>query len=162
MEPFQIMDTGHMAIISDATGAVVSLWQALDHFGAEFVNEPGCWVWNELITDNLGASLEFYGSLFGWGAEPEDSAAIPYWTWEHGGRRIGGMLQKQPEMGDVPSCWTVYFAVDDIQATTNRVAQLGGTICQPPFEVSVGHISVVSDPQGAVFDLIQMTVPADE
>ncbi|WP_339909039.1 VOC family protein [Symmachiella dynata] len=162
MEPFQIMDAGHMAIISDPSGAVVSFWQGLDHFGAEMINDPGCWSWNELLTDNVGASLEFYGGLFGWAVEKEESDATSYWTFQLNDRPLAGMLQKTPEMGDIPSCWGVYFSVADIQATTARVVQLGGTICQPPFEVSVGHISIVSDPQGAVFDLIQMTVPVDD
>ncbi len=93
----------------------------------------------------------------------EENATNPYWTFDLDGRHAGGMLQKTPEMGQMPNCWTVYFAVEDIQAKTDQLASLGGTVLQPPFEVSVGHISVVSDPQGGdVFELIQLTVPADE
>ena len=156
------MQSGKMGIVADATGAVFALWQPIEHIGAELVNDPGSWAWNALITDNVDAAMKFYGNLFGWSAVAEEGAAIPYWTLERDNRRLGGMMPKMPEMGDIPSCWTVYFAVGDIHAATERVTQLGGNICQPPFEVSVGHISVVSDPQGAVFDLIQMTVPADD
>ena len=34
VSPFDVMDAGVMAVIVDATGAVVSLWQAKTHFGA--------------------------------------------------------------------------------------------------------------------------------
>ncbi len=162
MPPMQVVEAGHMAIISDPTGAAVSLWQKLEHFGAQLVNQTGCWGWNELMTDNVESASEFYGDMFGWGCEQEESAQPPYWTFKQGETLLGGMLQKLPEMGEIPNHWSVYFSVDDINAKTEQLTSLGGTVYRPPFEVSVGHISVVSDPQGAVFNIIQMTVPPDE
>ena len=56
------------------------------------------------------------------------------------------------------------FGPDDKNFSPNRAPakELGGNLLNGPFDVSVGHISVVTDGQGAVFQLTQLTVPADE
>src|SRR6266849_6241638 len=50
MPPFDVMDAGRMAFVLDPGGAAVAFWQAGQHIGAELVNEPGTFTWNELIT----------------------------------------------------------------------------------------------------------------
>ena len=70
-------------------------------------------------------------------------------------------MKLTPEMEQVPTHWSVYFSVADIQASTAKLQELGGCVLRGPFEVSVGHISVVADAQGAHFQLIQLTVPPD-
>ena len=63
---------------------------------------------------------------------------------------------------DAPSHWAVYFSVADLDDSLARLQQLGGRTIHGPFEVSVGKICVVSDPDGAMFMMIQMCVPGDE
>ncbi len=159
--PLQVVEAGHMAVLQDPTGAHVSLWQKRQHGGAQLVNEPGCWVWNELMTRDPQAAQAFYGELFGWSFEKDDTPTGVYWTFKCSDRLAGGMMEIVPEMGEVPPNWSVYISVADVNAATARLTQLGGQVCRPPFEVSVGHISVVMDAQGAVLNLIQMTVPPD-
>jgi hypothetical protein len=65
-------------------------------------------------------------------------------------------------MGGCPPNWAAYFATSDIEPATSKANQLGGRVLKDPFEVGVGHISVVADPHGAAFQFIQLTVPADE
>ncbi len=48
--PFDVMDAGRMAVLRDPQGAFVMLWQPGTTFGAELVNAPGAWCWNELYT----------------------------------------------------------------------------------------------------------------
>jgi predicted enzyme related to lactoylglutathione lyase len=52
-EPFDVTDSGRMAVVRDPGGAIVHLWQAGRHIGAGCVNEPGCMVWNELATPDV-------------------------------------------------------------------------------------------------------------
>ncbi len=162
MEPMQVVDAGRMAILQDPTGAFLSLWQPLAHCGAQIVNAPNSWVWNELMTRDPASALKFYGDLFGWEFAKEETGTAAYWNFKLNGRMNGGMLEMTSEMGEIPPHWSVYFAVADIHASTEKLQQLGGRILRPPFEVSVGHICVAMDSQGAAFNLIQMTVPIDE
>jgi uncharacterized protein len=67
------------------------------------------------------------------------------------------MLQPEDarKMGAPPS-WIGYVAVDDVDATTERVKRLGGTVYVPPSDIpNVGRFSVLADPQKAVFALFK-------
>jgi predicted enzyme related to lactoylglutathione lyase len=51
----------------------------------------------------------------------------------------------------------VYFAVDDVNAAHSKIKELGGTPMMDPFAVEhVGTMVVASDPQGAMFAVIQL------
>jgi hypothetical protein len=59
--------------------------------------------------------------------------------------------EEYPE--DVPSHWSVTFAVDDTDAIVSMAAKLGGDVVVPPFDAGVVRAAVLSDPQGAVFSV---------
>ena len=65
MGPADVFDAGRMAIIQDATGAAVGLWQPKAHIGAQVFGEPGTLGWFELLTGDPGAAAAFYGGLAG-------------------------------------------------------------------------------------------------
>jgi predicted enzyme related to lactoylglutathione lyase len=52
---------------------------------------------------------------------------------------------------DIPAHWSITFAVDDADAVADTAAKLGGTVLAPPFDAPYVRMTVVSDPQGAVF-----------
>ncbi len=52
--PMEVFAAGHMAVAQDPVGTPISLWQPGDHIGAEIVNEPGAFTWNELATPDMG------------------------------------------------------------------------------------------------------------
>jgi hypothetical protein len=156
--PMDVMEAGRMAVYQDAEGAFVSAWQPGRSIGAEVVNEHGALCWNELNTRDLGKAKAFYGDVFGW--EANDSEA--YTEWQLGGRVIGGaMAMGENFPPEVPPNWLVYFAVDDVDATAAKAAELGGTVIAGPITVDVGTFVVLADPQGAVSAVIQLDQPGD-
>jgi uncharacterized protein len=48
MEPFDVLDAGRMALLTDPEGAAFCVWQAKEHKGARIVNEPGSLIFNSL------------------------------------------------------------------------------------------------------------------
>ena len=66
--PFDVMDAGRMAVVSDTEGAALCLWQARQHRGARVVNEHGSLNFNGLHTRDVEAAKAFYGAVFGWKA----------------------------------------------------------------------------------------------
>ncbi|MGE0377883.1 MAG: VOC family protein, partial [Planctomycetaceae bacterium] len=161
MPPIQVSDAGRMAMIQDPTGAAVLFWQKQNHGGAQLAGVPNTWNWNELYAGDPETAMRFFAGLFGWTYVKEPSARHDYWIHHVGDRMNGGIMRKPPEMQQAPSHWTVYFDVADLSAALDALSSLGGAVCVPPFAVSVGTIAVVSDPQGAMFCLIQMRTPAD-
>ncbi|MBF0477203.1 MAG: VOC family protein [Deltaproteobacteria bacterium] len=111
-------------------------------------------VWMELTTHNLEGAKEFYAKLFDWKINQFPGGPMPYFIADTGSQPGGGMMSL-PEPG-VPTAWTVYIAVDDIDKYAAKLTELGGKVWKEPFEVpTVGKIAIVCDPQGAYFGLFQ-------
>jgi uncharacterized protein len=156
--PMDVMEAGRMAVFADPEGAAIGLWQPNQHMGAQLVNEPGTYCWSELMTDDLDAAKAFYGAVFGWDAEtqgPEGPGG--YTEWKVGGRSVGGMMKKPPQMpAGTPPFWGVYFAVSDADASSSRAQELGASVMMPPTDIEPGRFSVLVDPVGAVFNILAL------
>src|SRR4051795_10612898 len=76
--PFDVLDAGRMAMLADPAGAVLGVWQAGRHHGAQLANEPGSFCWNELATRDMDAAKRFYGAVFGWEGMTGEYAGAPY------------------------------------------------------------------------------------
>jgi predicted enzyme related to lactoylglutathione lyase len=146
--PFDVMESGRMAVIQDPQGAFFMPWQAKEHFGAALVNATGALVWNELATPDMEASQAFYGDLFGWAVEPFESSPMPYLSIQNADAGNGGIREVQE--GEPPH-WLVYFGVEDVEAGIAKVEELGGTKLAGPIDIEIAKFAVVQDPQGAVF-----------
>ncbi len=152
MDPFDVMDVGRMSIIQDPTGAMVCLWQAAKHPGAALVGDLGAFCWWELNTHDVEGAKKFYTSLFGWetGGDPN------YTEWKNGGTSIGGMMQIQPDWGNVPPNWMSYICVNDADATAAKIKELGGQVMMGPQDIpNMGRFAVCMDPQHAAFAIYQ-------
>ena len=72
-----------------------------------------------------------------------------------GGHLLGfgaGMLQMDEQWEGVPSHWSIYLHVADVDAAVARAVELGGSCCVPAFDVpGVGRIARLDDPSGAGF-----------
>jgi predicted enzyme related to lactoylglutathione lyase len=155
-EPLDILDVGRMAAVQDPTGSGVAVWQAGTFAGAARVNEPGCLTWNELVTNDAAAALDFYRGLFRWSTEEMDTGGgLPYVVIKIGERSNGGVRPLSPEeaQAGIPPHWVPYFATDSLQRTLQRGQELGGGKLYGPAELPDGRIGVMHDPQGATFAL---------
>jgi predicted enzyme related to lactoylglutathione lyase len=172
MEPFDVMDAGRMAFVTDREGAAFCVWQAKQNKGAQIVNEPGSVTFNGLGTRDVDGAKSFYGSVFGWttldvggGAEmwtlpgygdhlERDNPDLRKQLAEAGGppgfedvvASINPLSDDQP---DTPAHWSVTFAVEDADATAARATELGGTLVVPPLDAPWVRMTIINDPQGA-------------
>lgn len=155
MPPMDVMTLGRMCIAADPTGAVFGLWQPVNFPGAGVVNENGALVWNELNTSDVAAAAAFYRAVLGIEASPMEGTQ-DYHSLQVDGRPVGGMqpIPAQAPAGTPPH-WLCYFAVADADETVRKVTTGGGTALQPPFDMIAGRMAILTDPQGAVFAVIQ-------
>lgn len=161
-----VMGAGRMAVVADPESAVLALWEAREHRGAEVFAEHGALAWNELSTRDSAMAREFYGSVLGWGFEAhEGDGPGEYWlitldAKTDGGpyrddRLNGGILTMDSSWpSDLPAHWMVYFRVDDTDEAVERLTDLGGQVSVSAFDTGAGRVAVVSDPQGGTFSLI--------
>jgi predicted enzyme related to lactoylglutathione lyase len=161
LPPFDVMEHGRMAVFKDPTGATLSVWEPKTHFGVELIRASGSACWSELATTDVKKAGAFYSSLFGWSLK-ESSDGMPYTEFGNNGQMIGGMMPMDgPQFQGVPPHWTVYFAVDDCDATAEKAKGSGATSCVPPMDIqNVGRFAVIQDPQGAVFSIFTGSQPA--
>jgi predicted enzyme related to lactoylglutathione lyase len=148
-EPFDVMDSGRMAVLRDPTGAHLHLWQPGRHIGAGRVNEPGCMVWNELATPDVERASAFYRDLLGWEIE---SDATGYATIRSDGGLNGGI---RPLRDGEPPNWLLYFSVPAVEEAATHVRDSGGEVLVHPMEATVGQIAVIRDPQGAMLAIYE-------
>ncbi|MDT0614279.1 VOC family protein [Streptomyces lancefieldiae] len=112
-----------------------------------------CWVDAQL--SDVEAGKRFYGELFGWTFEEGGGTGPGAYAWARlDGEPVAALVRKTD--GRMPTVWTVYFAATDAEALAGRVRAAGGQIVTPPQPVSeLGTTALVTDPQGAVFALVQ-------
>ena len=119
----------------------------------------------ELVTPDLIASREFYGSLFGWtyGDRPE-SEGPSYAVGSVDRRVVAGIDGEMPSLEGHPAFWRVYLAVEDVDATTARVPELGGEVENwPTDQGGRERTSGVKDPTGVRVSLWEAgSVPGTE
>src|SRR6266511_5721921 len=111
-------DAGRVAMLRDPEGAFIGIVEQQNHPGAQLVNEPGTWNWNNLLTRDIDAAQDFYGKVFGWSALQPQGAPDFIWSWQLDGQRwpegIAGLMRMGSEMpADAPPYWQVYLVVEN-------------------------------------------------
>ncbi|MFJ4262379.1 VOC family protein [Paenarthrobacter nicotinovorans] len=151
--PFDVMDSGRMALAMDSIGAVFGIWQAGNHIGAERVNEHGALCWNELHTSDYEAARTFYSDVFDVSFQDIDQDGEAYATIRRplDGREVGGVL---PDTEAATGYWMTWFASDNVHRTALRAVELGATLIQPVAESPLGRTAIVQAPQGETFGII--------
>ncbi|HYZ28580.1 MAG TPA: VOC family protein [Thermoleophilaceae bacterium] len=170
-EPFDVMNAGRMAVLSDSEGAVFCVWEAREHKGAQVVNEHGSLNFNNLNTRDVEGAKAFYGAVFGW----KTLALGDGMAWQLPG--YGDFLERTTNPGirrqmadagapagfedvaaginritdDQPPNWGVTFAVDDADAVADKAYDLGGKVVVPPFDAPWVRMTILQDPAGATF-----------
>jgi predicted enzyme related to lactoylglutathione lyase len=153
---FDVMDYGRMAVLQDPTGATFSVWQAKTHAGITVTGEPGTLCWADLSTPDVEKAKRFYEGLFHWNIHAGEKDSSGYLHIKNGEHYIGGIPPASHRQPGAPPHWLAYFLVSDCDATAAKAHSMGAKLFLPPttFE-KVGRMSVISDPQGAVFAIFQ-------
>jgi predicted enzyme related to lactoylglutathione lyase len=158
VEPFDLLDAGRMALLLDAVGAVIGLWEPRRHTGAKLVNEPVSLCWNELACRDTAAAAAFYAAVAGWEASTMDAGGDTITVFARDGAPVAGMRAMGDEYpAQTPSHWMTSFAVADVDATAARAEELGGAVSAAPFDAPpVGRVAVLTDPYGTAFSTVAL------
>jgi predicted enzyme related to lactoylglutathione lyase len=118
----------------------------------------GSFAWYELMTTDMESAKAFYAAVVGWDAQDVSMPGATYILFTAGGALISGLTQLSEDarkMGLRPS-WVGYVAVDDVDASAERIKQLGGALHLPPTEIpNISRISIAADPQMATIALLK-------
>jgi predicted enzyme related to lactoylglutathione lyase len=114
----------------------------------------GTFSWVENATSDPDGAKRFYAQLFGWEYDDNPVGDAIYYTMaklrDHFVAAIAPQQSDEAALG-VPAHWNSDITVDDVDAVSARVEELGGTVHAPAFDViDAGRMSAISDPTGAV------------
>ena len=128
------------------------------------VNSQGRFVWYELITTETEAAKSFYADVMGWDTGEVSMPGTTCTLFSVGDISVGGLMKLPNDarnMGAKPH-WIGYVEVDDVEATNDRLKQLGGAVHVPPTDIpNVGRFSIVADPQLATLALLERLQPQE-
>ena len=119
-EPFDVGDSGRMAIFADPDGAAFCVWQAKEHRGAAVVNEHGSLNFNDLNTRDLEGAQAFYGAVFGWEHHPTAPSGRCPATATSSSSATPGMREGMAGMGAPERFEDVVASVSLDRPTTSR------------------------------------------
>lgn len=109
-----------------------------------------CWV-DLAATDATRAKL-FYAELFGWTSDEQSANGGFFTRLQLSDQDVGSIYQLRQAHLDhgVPSHWTPYIRVDNVDDAVRRAGMIGGTVIVRPFVVSgVARIALIVDSVGA-------------
>lgn len=150
-----IPGAGTMGYLTDPGGAGIGVWQPGDFIGFTTYAETGAPGWWELLTTDYATAVAFYRDVFRWDTTSMgDSDEFRYTVQTVGEMQAAGIMDASAWLGDTPSHWSVYFAVDDADAALARVVELGGSVRTPAENTPYGRLATAADRTGAAFKLI--------
>lgn len=155
--PFDSGGYGRLLLATDPTGLMFGAWQAKSHIGAQIVNEPGAFVWDDARSGDPERSWEFHVAVFDHRVEPMPDINPAYGLYFSaddfplGG--IGGPVD------DSPAHWLVYFATDDADRAVQNAERAGGSVIDAIRDSPYGRVARLADPAGARFAVIQPNGP---
>jgi predicted enzyme related to lactoylglutathione lyase len=155
---FDVMEHGRMAVCADPEGVVFSLWQPKQHIGVKVFGDDNSVCWVELATRDMARAKEFYSQLLGWQTQQSQTTDMAYTEFMvPGQKQTGGMLQMDAQWEGIPAYWGIYFKVARADEWVEKAKQHGAKVCHGPFNApQVGRIAIMSDPQGAMFSIIEL------
>ena len=122
-------------------------------------HEAGTFCYAELASADPIASGRFYTELLGWQQNDEDMGELGIYTqFTLDGAVVSAQYQlpSDQQQAGSPSFWGQYISVEDCDASTAKAQALGGETVAGPMDVmDLGRMTILKDPQGAVFQLWQ-------
>jgi predicted enzyme related to lactoylglutathione lyase len=119
----------------------------------------GTFSWADNSSTDQETSKKFYANVMGWGVDDMPLGDDQFYTmFQLDGRYAAGLGPMQSDMlaQGIPSHWTSYVTVEDVDAMVEKVNELGGTIIAEPFDIyDSGRMMVLQDPEGATVAMWQ-------
>lgn len=146
--PVSMDGVGRMATLLDADRACFAVMtpQGPDEAPGRPPMHGFCW--ETLSTSDLGKAKTFYEAVCGWkqASSPSGFAVME--------APDGAQICDVQRADKMPPMWMTYVVVESVETSSAKVAELGGKVMVPRFDIpKVGAIGVVCDPLGAMFGL---------
>ena len=148
---------GREAVFADPQGAVFAVLASESGDPPDVLASPGAWIWNSLITRDPDADAAFYQKLFGYEVfELPANPGVEHLLLASGDYARASVNSLPANRPKAHPHWLSYLRVEDAEKMTAKVLALGGRVLvKTHVDRHGGKVSVVADPQGAPFGLLE-------
>lgn len=148
---------GDQAVFADAEGAVFGVIASRRGDPADFLPEPGDWIWVQLFSRDLKTAGDFYHTLGGYEVLPNSERPNSLVLASKGYARA--VVMALPEgASEVKPAWLPFVRVKSISDSVAQARELGGKVLiAPKSAVLQGRVAVVADPTGGAIGILEWT-----
>ena len=125
------------------------------------MSDHGRFIWYELMTRDVAGAKAFYPAVLPWDVDDASGAPMNY-TVVGPGAGIAGIMEIPADdiVRGIPTNWSAYIHVDDVDAATAKAEELGGAVLEPGMDIpGVGRFATIADPGGAVISVMTPEPP---
>lgn len=163
IEPMRVGEFGTMSVARDPSGAVFGIWQGGSHRGFEAVATPGAYCWAEVYTREAAKADAFFTGVFPYTSAQVDAGGMDFRIYRIDGTAVMGRMAMTDDFpAEVPAHVNVYFTVADCDEAVAAATKGGGVLRFGPMDSPFGRFATLTDPQGAVFTVIDVTTTQGE
>lgn len=185
--PQEVEGLGQIATVTDPVGAGFALWQPKNINPGALHGSHGGIVWAELLTDDPQTAARFYEQMYGVKAVPvEDGGngrsprgALNLERQEIGVKRVMASVvpldahPTGPDEGplrgegsgreqDRHARWRAYFMIEDSEVFSEDAKAAGAQVLESRVAASGQAVTVLRDPQGIEFAVVEGTPSTQE
>lgn len=148
IKPNDLPGRGKVALLSDPQNAYFAIIRSSN--GDPSFSEPpdNEFLWNELWSNDVGKSSEYYRTIFNSQIEERKDDARPYIILKNNGKPSSGIIKNPADK--IRDHWIQYVRVSDVSVTEQKAKDAGAKIIIPAdTSIRNGTVSVIIDPTGA-------------
>lgn len=158
-EPRTYAGRGRQAVFTDPEGAVFALLASNSGDPADYLAEPGEWIWSSLLARDPGQAAAFYQDVFGYDVFdlPSDDG-LEHVILSSDDYARAGVNTLPTDSGRRHPHWLNFVRVLDTADAAAKAVSLGGRVLvEPRVDRHGGKLAVVADPAGAPIGLMEWT-----
>jgi ABC-type amino acid transport substrate-binding protein/predicted enzyme related to lactoylglutathione lyase len=157
--PRKFPKRGEQAVFSDPQGAAFGVVRSGAGDPADFLADPGDWVWIQLLCRDARKAGDFYRELAGYEMlENTDTSRPNDFVLSSDGFARAAILTIPDGHEKLQPTWLLFVRVASTSESIANVKRLGGRVLiSPNSSLFGGRVAVVADPTGAAIGLIELS-----
>jgi predicted enzyme related to lactoylglutathione lyase len=150
-------DRGEFAILASASEVLLGVMRSSSGDPPDTRSVPGEWIWRQLYTWNLDASMSALQQLADYQVTEADGSDEIDRIVSSGGYARAGVKALAADSEAGPS-WLGFVMANDVGTLVDKVPGLGGTVY---YQAQSGDMAIIADPGGALIGLVTYDYPAE-
>lgn len=124
---------------------------------ANDVKEVGEIVWVDLTIPKADELRQFYLSVIGWEANEFKMGDYSDYVIQtpNNKQTVAGICHARGDNAALPPAWLIYIKVQNLESSVAAAQAHGGRVIAGPKQFGASRFSVLEDPAGAVFAVIE-------